>query len=68
MTLSDSELRVRVSEVLNAGWIEIPAISGYGGTGAPGKILEKYLISRAAILTDQIQENGKLNFTRENLF
>lgn len=43
MTLSDAELRVRISEVLNAGWIEIPAISGYGGTGAPGKILEELL-------------------------
>ena len=40
MTLSDAELRVRISKVLNAGWIEIPAINGYWGPGAPGKILE----------------------------
>ena len=43
MTLSDAELRVRVNEVLSAGWIEIPSIAGYGGTGSPGKILEELL-------------------------
>lgn len=43
MTLSDAELRVRINDVLRAGWIKIPDEFGYRGTGAPGKMLEELL-------------------------
>lgn len=39
----DGELYARLREVLARGWIEIPDTAGYGGSGAPGKLLEDLL-------------------------
>ena len=41
--LRDEDLYARLRDVLERGWISIPDDPGYGGTGAPGKILEKLL-------------------------
>jgi len=43
MRISDASLRVRIKDILEAGWIEIPELKGYGGTGGPGRILEELL-------------------------
>ena len=43
MTISDQELQERLREVIRAGWVPIPDMRGYCGTGAPGKILEELL-------------------------
>lgn len=42
MTLSDNELFGRVREILSSGWHDLSDYS-YGGTGAPGNILEELL-------------------------
>ena len=39
----DDELYARLREVLSMDWVEIPQIPGYGGSGAPGKLLEELL-------------------------
>ena len=41
--LTDDELFTRVRRVLRKGWIAIPNAQGYGGTGAPGRLLESEL-------------------------
>ena len=41
--LRDDELFDRVRRVLRKGWIDIPSDKGYGGTGAPGRLLEHEL-------------------------
>lgn len=41
--VQDHELYKRLEEVLEAGWFDIPEGPGYGGTGAPGIILEHLL-------------------------
>ena len=41
--LSDGDLFERLRAVIRRGWIDIPDEPGYGGTGAPGKLLE-YLL------------------------
>lgn len=41
--IADSELYNRLRSVLGRGWIRIPDRPGYGGTGAPGKVLEEEL-------------------------
>lgn len=42
-TMSDQDLFSRLRRLLGSGWIKIPDKPGYGGSGAPGKILEKQL-------------------------
>lgn len=42
MTLSDNETFERVRDILSSGWHDLSDYS-YGGTGAPGKILEELL-------------------------
>lgn len=42
MTLSDREIFARVQQVVSSGWVRISDYS-YGGTGAPGNILEEML-------------------------
>ena len=39
----DNELYDRLRDVLSRGWVEIPDTPGYGGSGAPGKLLEELL-------------------------
>ncbi len=41
--MSDQKLFSRLRRLLGAGWMGIPDEPGYGGSGAPGKILEKEL-------------------------
>lgn len=41
--LTDSELFQRVRQVIRQGWIMVPRIQGYGGTGAAGRVLEDEL-------------------------
>ena len=41
--MSDTDLFARLRGILKRGWIHIPDYPGYGGTGAPGKILEELL-------------------------
>ena len=41
--VSDADLFARLRGILKRGWIQIPDYHGYGGTGAPGKILEELL-------------------------
>ena len=43
IVLTDAELHNRLRGVLKRGWLNIPDFPGYGGTGAPGKILEELL-------------------------
>lgn len=44
VALTDKDLYSRLREVLGRGWIDIPReYPGYGGTGAPGVILEQLL-------------------------
>lgn len=40
---SDRELFGRLRALLRRGWVDIPGDPGYGGTGAPGKLLEELL-------------------------
>ncbi len=42
MTLSDNEMFARVRKILSSGWHNLSDYS-YGGTGAPGNILEELL-------------------------
>jgi len=42
MTLSDKEIFTNVRRVLSLGWVDMSSYS-YGGTGAPGNILEELL-------------------------
>lgn len=41
--ISDTDLRSRLGNVIGKGWVVIPDIPGYRGTGAPGKLLEEML-------------------------
>lgn len=41
--LSDDELFRRIRQLIAKGWIDIPSAEGYGGSGAPGKLLEAEL-------------------------
>ena len=41
--MSDDELFYRLRELIGRGWIDIPDNPGYGGTGAPGILLEELL-------------------------
>lgn len=41
--ITDSDLYARLRVVLKRGWLNISDYPGYGGTGAPGKILEELL-------------------------
>ena len=41
--LSDDELNARLRSVLDADWVDIPDEPGFGGTGAPGRLLERLL-------------------------
>ena len=41
--ISDNELFARLRNILTQDWIKIPEDHGYGGTGAPGKVLEELL-------------------------
>ena len=41
--LTDDELFRRVRRVIRKDWIEIPKTQGFGGTGAPGRLLEHEL-------------------------
>lgn len=41
--VTDGELYERLRSILSGGWIPIPDEPGYGGTGAPGKLLENLL-------------------------
>ena len=43
MVLPDDTLQRRLRTVLNAGWVDIPDEAGFGGTGAPGRLLERLL-------------------------
>ena len=43
MVLTDQELFSRLRRLLKSDWISIPDFPGYGGSGAPGTILEKEL-------------------------
>ena len=43
MVLPDDTLQSRLRTVLNAGWVDIPDDAGFGGTGAPGRLLERLL-------------------------
>ncbi len=41
-TMSDDELFHRLRDVIGRGWIPVPDDPGYGGTGAPGIMLEDF--------------------------
>ena len=41
--MKDTVLYARLRDILKKGWLQIPDYYGYGGTGAPGKILEELL-------------------------
>ena len=41
--MTDADLYARLRGVLKRGWLQLPDYPGYGGTGAPGKILEELL-------------------------
>ena len=41
--VSDTVLFARLQDVLKRGWIQLPDYPGYGGTGAPGIVLEELL-------------------------
>ena len=41
--IGDGELFRRLRALLRRGWVDIPGGPGYGGTGAPGKLLEELL-------------------------
>mgnify|MGYP001088508959 CR=1 FL=1 len=43
VVIEQNVLYERLRQILDMGWIEIPQVQGYGGTGAPGKILEELL-------------------------
>ena len=43
MVLPDDTLQNRLRVVLEAGWVDIPDEPGFGGTGAPGRLLERLL-------------------------
>ena len=43
MIISDDELQERLRSVLAGGWVNIPNEQGFGGTGAPGRLLERLL-------------------------
>jgi len=43
IVVKDAELHDRLRQILKRGWLNIPDFPGYGGTGAPGKILEELL-------------------------
>ena len=43
MVLPDDTLQTRLRAVLEAGWVDIPDEPGFGGTGAPGRLLERLL-------------------------
>ena len=43
MTITDNVLHGRLRELLQQGWIDIPQTRGFGGTGAPGIMLEEML-------------------------
>ena len=44
MNIPDNVLFARIREVIGKEWIPIPDEKGYGGSGAPGKILEEQLL------------------------
>ncbi len=41
--MTDADLYARLRGVLKRGWVYLPDYPGYGGSGAPGKILEELL-------------------------
>ena len=41
--MTDADLYARLRGILQRGWVPIPDYPGYGGTGAPGKMLEELL-------------------------
>ena len=41
MNIPDNVLFARIREVIGKEWIPISDEKGYGGSGAPGKILEE---------------------------
>ncbi len=41
--MTDTDLYARLRGVLKRGWLHLPDYPGYGGTGAPGKVLEELL-------------------------
>lgn len=41
--IKERELYARLDQVIRSGWYDIPTNGGYGGTGAPGKVLEHLL-------------------------
>ena len=43
IALSDGVLYARLREILESGWIPVPKTPGFGGSGAPGKLLENLL-------------------------
>lgn len=43
MVLPDDTLHTRLRAALDAGWVDIPDEPGFGGTGAPGRLLERLL-------------------------
>ncbi len=43
VAIEDRILYERLQRVLEEGWHDIPEVGGYGGSGAPGKLLEELL-------------------------
>lgn len=43
VAVSDNNLRLQLRLLIERGWIDIPDIKRYGGTGGPGKLLEDEL-------------------------
>ena len=64
--MSDDELFYRLRELIGRGWIGIPDNPGYGGTGAPGILLEELLGIRGGNLDIPDAGRWELKFHSRN--